>query len=150
MVEDRLDDGTRIAQLVASEVTGNRDTLGDHVVVDADPAVEPTAAGAFAYRVVRVGDDDALTTDDRGRPTLDGETTDAVAAETTEMATVFVHPERARIDFARAGEATKKAAEASKLSVQESAGAQQQTTVFVEDGAEAKRVLTVFAAAATA
>jgi hypothetical protein len=147
MVKDRLDDGTRIAQLVASEVTGDRDHLVDHVVTDAEPDVEPTTDGAQAYRVVRVGNDDALVTDDRGRPTLDDEAGDAA---TTEMATVYVHPDRARIEFGRGPEAAAKAAEASKLRVQRAADESPQTTVFVEDGAEAKRVLTVFAAVATA
>ncbi|ERH00373.1 MAG: hypothetical protein J07HN6_01992 [Halonotius sp. J07HN6] len=147
MVKDRLDDGTRIAQLVASEVTGDRDHLVDHVVTDAEPDVEPTTDGAQAYRVVRVGNDDALVTDDRGRPTLDDEAGDAA---TTETATVYVHPDRARIEFDQAPGAAAKAAEASKLRVQRAADESPQTTVFVEDGAEAKRVLTVFAAVATA
>jgi len=147
MVEDRLDDGTRIAELVASEVTGDRDQLADHVVTDAEPDIEPTTDGAQAYRVVRVGNDDALVTDDRGRPTLDDEGGDA---ETTETATVYVHPDRARIEFNRAPEAAAKAAEASTLRVQRAGEASPKTTVFVEDGAEAKRVLTVFAAVARA
>lgn len=147
MVEERLDDGTRIAQLVASEVTGDRSILADHVVTDASPDIEPTTDGAVAYRVVRVGDDDALVSDDRGRPTLDGEAADAA---TTEMATVYVHPERARIEFGRAPEAAATAAEASNLRVRRKAVEPPQTVVFVEDGAEAKRVLTVFEAVATA
>ena len=147
MVEDRLDAGTRIAQLVASEVTGDRDQLADHVVTDAEPDVEPTSDGAQAYRVVRVGNDDALVTDDRGRPTLDDEAGDAA---TTEMATVYVQPDRARIEFGRAPDAAVKAAEASNLRVQRAGEESAQATVFVEDGAEAKRVLTVFAAVATA
>ena len=51
MVEDRLTDGKRIAQFVASEVEGHEELPLS--VADADPDVEPTEDGAFAYRIVR-------------------------------------------------------------------------------------------------
>jgi hypothetical protein len=52
MVEDRITDGKRIGQLLASELTGlERGPLGAVSVVDADPDVEPTETGAFAYRI---------------------------------------------------------------------------------------------------
>ncbi|MFC7020253.1 MULTISPECIES: hypothetical protein [Haloarcula] len=52
MVGDRVTDGRRIGQLLASELTGlKRGPLADVRVVDADPDVEPTADGAFAYAV---------------------------------------------------------------------------------------------------
>ncbi|WP_254279017.1 hypothetical protein [Haloarcula marina] len=52
MVDDRVTDGTRIGQLLASELTGlRRGPLGMVEVVGADPDVEPTAEGAFAYGV---------------------------------------------------------------------------------------------------
>lgn len=52
MVEDRITDGTRIGQLLASELTGRESgPLADVSVVDADPDVEPTPDGAFAYAV---------------------------------------------------------------------------------------------------
>ncbi|MBX0294900.1 hypothetical protein [Haloarcula nitratireducens] len=52
MVEDRITDGRRIAQLLASELTGlERGPLGDVSVVDADRDVEPTADGAFAFGI---------------------------------------------------------------------------------------------------
>jgi len=51
MVEDRITDGKRIGQLLASELTGlQRGPLGAVSVVDADADVEPTDTGAFAYR----------------------------------------------------------------------------------------------------
>lgn len=57
MVEDRITDGKRIAQLLASELTGlERGALGTVSVEDAEPDVEPAADGAFAYRVVAGGD----------------------------------------------------------------------------------------------
>jgi len=56
MVEDRITDGRRIAQLLASELTGlERGPLADVAVVDADTDVEPTPEGAFAYRVTHDG-----------------------------------------------------------------------------------------------
>jgi hypothetical protein len=49
MVEDRLRDGRRIAQLLASEVTGDADRLPGVAVVEADRDVAPTVDGAFAF-----------------------------------------------------------------------------------------------------
>ncbi|KAA9398218.1 hypothetical protein Har1130_04830 [Haloarcula sp. CBA1130] len=52
MVKDRIADGRRIGQLLASELTGlQRGPLSDVAVVDADRDVDPTPEGAFAYRV---------------------------------------------------------------------------------------------------
>ncbi|WP_276272496.1 hypothetical protein [Haloarcula litorea] len=52
MVEDRITDGKRIGQLLASELTGlERGPLGSVSVTEADPDVTPTADGAFAYAV---------------------------------------------------------------------------------------------------
>ncbi|MFC7139168.1 hypothetical protein ACFQMA_04860 [Halosimplex aquaticum] len=52
MVEDRVTDGKRIAQLLSSELSGrDRGTLGDVAVVDADPDAEPSPEGTVAYGV---------------------------------------------------------------------------------------------------
>lgn len=57
MVEERVTDGKRIGQLLASELTGlERGPLGALAVEDARPDVEPTDGGALAYRVTRAGD----------------------------------------------------------------------------------------------
>jgi hypothetical protein len=57
MVEPRIEDGRRIAELLASEVTGHEDgLLASLSVVDADRSVEPTDSGAFAYGVDCDGD----------------------------------------------------------------------------------------------
>jgi len=149
MVEDRLSDGTRIAQLVASELTGDRDTLARVVVADADPDVEPTDDGAFAYRVLHVGDSDALTTDDRGRPTLAADPPSDIDAESTDLASVFVQPERARIEFGYAPDRAAEVAADADLRVRPKAVEPPRTLVFVEDGVEAKRVLPVFEAVVT-
>lgn len=146
MVEDRLTDGKRIAQLVASELTGDGGGLARVVVADADPDVEPTVDGAFAYRVVAVADSDALTTDDRGRPTLAADSLAAVDSETTAIATVFVQPDRARIEFECAPDRAAEAAADTELRARPKAVEPPRTLVFVEDGVEAKRVRAVFEA----
>ena len=144
MVQDRLSDGKRIAQLLASELTGDQAALAHVVVADADPDVEPTADGAFAYRVVHVADSDALTTDDRGRPTLAADSAGDVDAATTEIATVSVRPDRARVTFTVAPERAAVAAADTELRTRSTDTAD--TTLLVTDGVEAKRVLPVFEA----
>ncbi|EMA16355.1 hypothetical protein BDK61_2513 [Haloarcula quadrata] len=61
MVKDSISDGRRIGQLLASELTGlQRGPLSGVSVVDADRDVEPTPAGAFAYRVTADGTEVAV------------------------------------------------------------------------------------------
>ncbi|GGM55881.1 hypothetical protein J2752_000804 [Halarchaeum rubridurum] len=121
MVERALDDGTRIAQLLASELTG-RETgpFADAAVTDADPDVEATPDGARAYDV-----------------TL-GE---------ARVASVFVLPERVRVEFAAGLDAAKRAADDADLRARPRATDPPALLVFVADGADAKRVLPVFRAA---
>lgn len=119
MVERRLSDGVRIAQLLASELEGHGGRLADISLVNADPDVEPTADGARAY---------AVEHDDRP------------------VATVYVHPERVRIAFVAAPERTAAAAADRGLSTR-SATDPPRTFVLVEDGAEVKRALRTFEAA---
>ena len=144
MVQDRLSDGKRIAQLLASELTGDQAALAHVVVADADPDVEPTEDGAFAYRVVHVADSDALTTDDRGRPTLAADSAGDVDAATTEIATVSVRPDRAHVTFSVASARAVEAAADTELRTRSTDTAD--TTLLVTDGVEAKRVLPVFEA----
>jgi len=120
MVTRELDDGVRIAQLLASDLVGHEDGLADVTVTDADPDAEPTPNGARAYGV-RVAD----------RP----------------LATVFVHPERARIEFEAGQEAALDAARDAGLRVRPKATEPPRTVVFVENGAEVKRLLRVVEAA---
>lgn len=146
MVQDRLRDGTRIAQLVASELTGDRNTLQQVVVVDANPNVEPTEDGALAYRVALVSEPEAVDVGERGQTTVD----ETVEADQTMLASVFVQPERARIEFTTAPETAAKVAQSVDLRTRPKAVDPPQTLVFVEDGAEAKRVLTVCKSVVTA
>ncbi len=116
MVQDRLRDGVRIAQLLASEVTGNEARLAALHVTDADPDVEPTVDGALAYRLTRDG---------------------------TVVAEVFVQPDRVRVEFVVVPDAAADAARAANLRVRPKAVRPPRTLVFVEDGAQVKRLLPV-------
>lgn len=52
MVEDTIDDPTRIAQLLSSELTGlETGPLADVAVIDADRSVTPSPDGAEAYGI---------------------------------------------------------------------------------------------------
>jgi len=121
MSTDRLQDGHRIAQLLASELESGAspDALA---ITDADPDVDPTPEGALAYRV-----------------------RDSDADE--EIAAAYVQPDRTRVEFRVAPAAVADAAERAALRVRPKAAEPPQTIVFVEDGAEVKRVLSVFDAA---
>jgi len=123
MVDSTLADGVRVAQLLASDLVGHEGRLAAVSVTDADPDVEPTADGSRAY-AVRVGD--------------------------APLATAFVHPERVRLDFRRAHEAVVDAASEVGLRVRPKAVDPPRTVVFVADGAEVKRALSVFERAVAA
>lgn len=124
MVEDRLTDGTPIAQLLASEVTGRSDgPLGRLAVANADPEVEPTVDGARAYDLER-----------------DGEP----------FGEAFVQPDRVRVELREGVEAAVEAAEREGLRVRPRATRPPRTLVFVESGAGVKRAVAVLAAAVEA
>lgn len=54
MVQEKITDGTRIAQFLASEFTGlNRGALEGIEVTDADDSAEPSPDGTLAYRITR-------------------------------------------------------------------------------------------------
>jgi hypothetical protein len=121
MVEDRLTHGKRIAELVASEVTGHERSLSSLSVIESDPDVEPTEDGAFAYAVEREGE---------------------------RVAEVYVHPDRARVEFLVEQEAVAAAAEREGLRVRPKAVRPPRTLVFVEDGAQVKWLLPALRAVA--
>jgi len=57
MVEDRVTDGERVAQLLASELSGRSDgPLSRFSVVDADRDAEPSPEGTVAYGVAVDGE----------------------------------------------------------------------------------------------
>lgn len=120
MVEDRITDGRRIAQLLASELEGREDGgLGALSVVDAD---SDAGAGARAYDVA------------------DG---DGVLAQ------VFVGDDRARVEFARGGEGVQSVIEGGRadLAVR---GGREETVLEVASGAAVKPATRAIAAAAAA
>ena len=129
MVEDRLADGTRIAQLLASELTGGVDQLTRLSVTDADPDVEPTTDGTLACRV-RFGGDETRASDD----------------DTGGLAEVYVHPDRARVEFRVAPDVAAEVGQTQNLRVRPKAVRPPRTIVFVEDGAQVKGTLPVFEA----
>lgn len=122
MVEDRLRDGRRVAQLLASEVTGHDDPPLDRLAVgDVDPDAEGSPDGTFAYELRR--DDEAV-----------GE--------------VFVHEERARLELRTDLDAVREAAADAGLRTRPAATRPPRLLVFVESGAEVKRALPVLRAVA--
>lgn len=124
MVEDRITDGKRIAELLSSEVTGHeRPPYDGMAVVDAVPDVEPTADGARAYDVEHDGQ---------------------------RLATVFVQPERVRLELYEGLEAARQAAEDADLLTRPVASEPPRLVVFVEYGAAAKRAFDVLGDAAAA
>jgi len=122
MVEDRTTDGTRIAQLLSSEVSGREDSGLDALdVMNTDPDVEPSADGELAYEVGRDGDSETL-------------------------AEVYVQPERVRVEFREGVDVAAEVAEGVDLCVRPKAVRPPRTLVFVEDGAAVKRATDVFVA----
>ncbi|MFB6165643.1 MAG: hypothetical protein ABEJ31_10835 [Haloarculaceae archaeon] len=125
MVDERITDGKRIAQLLASELSGRESgPLGALAVVDADPDADPTPDGTFAYGVDR-----------------DGE----------RLADVFVQPDRARVELRRNVEAAMAAAErvreGTALRARPKAVDPPRALVFVESGAAVKAAVDVLVAA---
>jgi len=122
MVEDRITDGKRIAELLSSEVTGHEHPPYDEMAVaNADPDVEPTADGARAYDVE-----------------YDGE----------RLARVFVQPDRIRLELDAGLEAAREAAADADLLTRPVASEPPRLVVFVEYGAATKRAFDVLGAAA--
>ena len=73
MVEDSISDPTRVAQLLASELTGLETPPLDRVgVVEADDSAEPSSDGTLAYRI---------------------------AFDDTPIGRVLLYPERVTIEF---------------------------------------------------
>ncbi|AEH35691.1 hypothetical protein [Halopiger xanaduensis] len=127
MVEDRITDGTRIAQLLSSELDGREDGGLERVAVtNADRDVEPTADGARAYDVSLY----------RSRSEAD---TDESDEDETRLAQVFVQEDRARLEFTEGQDVAAEAAGDLELRVRPKATRPPRTLVFVESGAEVKR-----------
>ncbi|MEF8777829.1 MAG: hypothetical protein V5A36_02845 [Natronomonas sp.] len=123
MARDTITDGTRIGQLLSSEIHGHEGGLLGHLtVVDANTDVEPAADGAFAY-----GIDISETANGR-------------------IASAYVHPDRLRLEFETAVETAFKATERAGLCARPKAIDPPRAIVFVESGAEVKDALGVLRA----
>ncbi|SFC58986.1 hypothetical protein SAMN05444422_11164 [Halobiforma haloterrestris] len=137
MVEDRITDGTRIAQLLSSELDGREDgAFAAVAVTNADTDVEPTPDGARAYDVEIVGD----ARDDGGSEGDEDET------EGRRIARAFVHEDRAHLEFELQQDRAAEEAEAADLRVRPKATQPPRTLVFVESGAAVKRATDVVCA----
>ncbi|MFC6733332.1 hypothetical protein [Haladaptatus sp. DYSN1] len=126
MVKERETDGIRLAQLLASELEGHEQgPLGPLVVTNAVAAADlrPLSDLARAYDVER-----------------DGE----------RIARVFVHPDRAHVEFEVGLDAVVASADEANLRVRPKATEPPKALVFIEDGAQVKWILDVFAAAVEA
>lgn len=122
MVEERITDGRRIAELLSSELHGRSDgALGPIEVVEADPDVEPSPNGALAYRLTLAGDP---------------------------FGGVYVHPDRARIELRSGLEAAVEVATEAGLRVRPKAVEPPRVLIFVESGAAVKRAVDAVDAAA--
>ncbi|ELZ01794.1 hypothetical protein [Natrialba asiatica] len=133
MVEDRTTDGTRIAQLLSSELDGREDgELAALAVTNADRDVNPTVDGVRAYDVT-ITDDSADDGDDVATDNPDGE----------RLAQVFVHPDRSRLEFTAGQDVAAEVAANEGLRVRPKATQPPRTLVFVESGAEVKRATDV-------
>jgi len=158
MADERLTDGLRIGQLLASEITGNEGRLRALALTDADPDVEPTPDGALAYRVVRGGEGKVESDSERSEVESDDEGNEGERDDDDArlVAEVHVQPDRLRIEFvAGPGERGDErdlpaiaadAAGDAGLRVRPKAVRPPRTLVFVEDGAQVKRALSVFEA----
>lgn len=147
MVDERVTDGRRIAQLLAAELRGHeRDTLGRLAVTDVRD-VQGSEHGEFAYGVALLP---AGETADRRNP--DVETREAVER----LADVYVHLDRARVEFRLAPDAAADAGreaaaeDESGLRVRPKATDPPRTLLFLESGIAAKRALPVFRAVVAA
>jgi hypothetical protein len=143
MVEDRLADGRRIAELLASELDALGDALAAVAVCDADRDAQPTPDGAYAYRVVLGhGETDGEGEGGGGSHGNDGPDGDGTVEE-RELAVVFLHPDRARVEFVAGQEVAAVSSDDEGLRVRPKASRPPRTLVFVEDGAEVKRAVAV-------
>lgn len=130
MVEDRVTDGRRIAQLLASEIRGReRGSLGPLSIVS-NRDVEEAKCGEFAYGIVC-------------EPRKD-------ATDSERLADVFIHDDRTRVEFRAGMEAAAVTADRGGLRTRPKATRPPRTLVFVESGAEVKRAADAVGKAAAA
>ncbi|MFB6104612.1 MAG: hypothetical protein ABEJ57_05940 [Halobacteriaceae archaeon] len=124
MVERTVEDGRRIAALLASELSGRSDgALARVTVADADRSVTGSAAGERAYDVA-----------------LDGAVIGAV----------YVHEHRGRLTLETGVDTARETAASKELRVRAVPGPSPRVHVFVPDGGAVKRVVGAVTAVADA
>lgn len=111
MVEERITDGVRIAELLSSEVMGRSGPLARIAVANANPDVEGTVDGEFAYDVTRDGD---------------------------RVARVYVHESRVRLEIVADPSRALELARGVRLRARPRATDPPRTIVFIEHGAQVK------------
>jgi hypothetical protein len=123
MTDDRITDGRRITELLASEVTARSDgPLSGLELVDVQSDAEGSEDGTFAYGIA----------------------VDEVDTETQiRLADVYVHDERAFLEFRTGLDPIPATAKEANLRVRPKAVEPPRVLVFVEDGGAVKRALDV-------
>lgn len=135
MVEERVTDGVRIAQLLSSEIDGRVDgALARLSVTNPDRAVSGTADGERAYDIEWTEDPIEDPDDARRQGDIVGG---------RQVAQVFVHDDRVRIELSAVQEVAAERAEEQGLRVRPKAVHPPKTLIFVESGAETKRAAAV-------
>ena len=145
MVESRVTDGERIAELLAAEIEGRSDGgLGRLSVTNVEADAEPGHHGDCIFDVVRAekpvsGDvpDGSNIGDATGESRTESSTDELVA-------TAHVHDDRIHLALRTAQEEAHERAAALDLRTRPKATTPPQTLVFVESGAEVKRAVRVF------
>ena len=156
MVESRVTDGERIAELLAAEIEGRHDGgLGRLSVTNVDTDAEPGHHGDRIFDVVRVekshGGSAADGSSDGGA-TENPSNQDSAGKSSTEsptdelVATAHVHDDRIHLALRTAQETAHERAAALDLRTRPKATTPPQTLVFVESGAEVKRAARVLSA----
>lgn len=126
MVEERITDGPRIAELLAAELEGRVDDgLGSIAVRNVDPDVTPTADGARAFDVVRRADDPEADESD---------------PEGDRLARAYVHGDFLRLEFEDADEVATETAASVGL---DGRSADEPGSLVVDSGAAVKRATDV-------
>lgn len=146
MTGERVTDGVRIAELLSSELHGRTDGVLAHVAVtDAIRDVEPTADGVRAYDVVW-SSSPLVAEPERDVAVLEVDAGDAGDADGEFFASVYVQPDRARVEFAAGVDVAVDAADGTRLRVRPKATTPPRTLAFVESGAAVKDAANVASA----
>jgi hypothetical protein len=122
VVENRVQSGRRVAELLASELEGREDgPFAPLAVTDADRDVEPSLDGTRAYDISHQGE---------------------------EIGRVYLHEERARLELSSGLAAARERLAETEIRSRVIDGDRPRLLVFIPDGVTVKRVLPAIGAAA--